>query len=64
MYPYTSAGQRGSCDHIGIVVVPIEHGYQTHCLKCDTVGPEREDPMEAWKALAATSRSDLSEPRV
>src|SRR3712207_6123803 len=42
-----------ACDHLPptIVRVRTERGYRIRCLKCGTVGPEREDPTSAWAAL-------------
>jgi len=44
-----------ACDHLPptIVKVRTEHGYRIRCLTCETVGPEREDPVSAWIALLA-----------
>ncbi len=47
-----------ACDHLPptIARVRTEHGYRIRCLKCGTVGPEREDPTSAWAALLKQPR--------
>ena len=41
------------CDHTPttVVVMPTENGHRVRCLRCGEIGPEKENPGEAWVAL-------------
>lgn len=63
MYRETQSGEPGSCAHAPttVIVLPTERGYRVRCLRCGTVGPERESPERAWSALIhGTGRRDRS----
>ena len=53
----TDAGQdrprNAPCDHTPtqITVFASGSGYKVQCLICGLIGPERDSPSEAWKAM-------------
>jgi hypothetical protein len=52
----------GGCSHTPTpaYVVQTRRGYRIHCLKCGTVGAEREEPEQAWTALRVGITADFT----
>ncbi len=47
------------CDHGGLTMAePVEGGHAARCLLCGTVGPVRDTPEAARKALLALGKRD------